>query len=163
MFWLLPNGRRPRSGLISNGFLAARAGCRIIRETHAWVCWLLRSGRSPGWTSLGSEPLGAAVTALPEAWHELRCRRIHPICLSEPEAFLGEGSPAEHEQGFDPDARPYRLSNWRMSPLLAARPGADLRKPDTFFAYLLARSRPSGGNAASDSLHERVFPHHAQL
>jgi hypothetical protein len=156
-------GHRERSGLVSNGFLAAQPGSRIIEASYARVCALLRSHRALGWTSLGSEPLGAAVDALPSAWHELPCRRVQPVCWSEPETFLTERSAAAHAQAFDPDALCYMLSNSRIGPLLAARPGADLLKPATFFAYLLDRSgRPAGG-AAPASAHERIFSHHAQL
>ncbi|HEY0953649.1 MAG TPA: capsular polysaccharide synthesis protein [Roseateles sp.] len=156
-------GHRERSGLVSNGFLAARPGSRIVEATYARVCARLRSRKPLGWTSLGSEPLGASVDALPEAWHELPCRRVQPVCWSEPEAFLAERSAAGHEQVFDTQALCYMLSNSRMGPLLAARPGADLLKPGTFFAHLLARTGQAAGGPASASLHERVFSHHAQL
>ncbi|MEL4178312.1 capsular polysaccharide synthesis protein [Roseateles sp. PN1] len=156
-------GHRERSGLVSNGFLAARPGSRIIEASYARVCALLRSQRPLGWTSLGSEPLGAAVASLPSAWHELPCQRVQPVCWSEPETFLTERSEAEHAQAFDPDALCYMLSNSRIGPMLAARPGADLLKPGTFFAYLLDRIGLPTGGAASASLHERVFSQHAQL
>jgi len=156
-------GHRERSGLVSNGFLAARPNSRIVEASYARVCALLRSRRPLGWTSLGSEPLGAAVDTLPEAWHELPCRRVQPVCWSEPETFLAERSAAAHEQVFDADALCYMLSNSRITPMLAARPGADLLKPGTFFAHLLGRTGRTASGAASASLHERVFTRHAQL
>lgn len=161
-------GHRERSGLVSNGFLAARPGSRIIEATYARVCALLRTRRPLGWTSLGSEPLSAAVAAHPEGWHELPVQRVQPVCWSTPEVFLATGRAAEHAARVDPEALCYMLSHSRMAPLLAARPGADLLQPDTFFAHLLARTGHAPGDAHAGaarpaSAHERVFLQHAQL
>ena len=54
-------GHRERSGLVSNGFIAARPGSRIVAAVYARVCATLRAGKPLGWTSIGSEPLSAVI------------------------------------------------------------------------------------------------------
>ncbi|MFS8979366.1 glycosyltransferase [Cupriavidus necator] len=156
-------GHRERSGLVSNGFLAARPDSRILAAVYAKVCALLRSHQALGWTSIGSEPLTAAVGGHPEGWHELPCQRVQPVCWSQPEAFFEERPATGHEQCFEPQAICYMLSNTEVRKHLARHVGADLLGPQTFFTFLLQRAVGTAGERAAASPLEAVFTRHAQL
>jgi hypothetical protein len=154
-------GHRERSGLVSNGFIAARPGSRIITAVYARVCATLRSGKSLGWTSIGSEPLSAVIAENPAGWHEVPCERVQPICWSTPELFFAERTAAGHEQALDPAAICYMLSNTRIRQHVARHPKADLLKPGTFFSFLLRRvACPEEQTEASS--YEEVFKDHAR-
>ena len=155
-------GHRERSGLVSNGFLAARADSRIVGSVYQRVCAILRSQRALGWTSLGSEPLTAAVAENASGWHELPCERVQPICWSRPEAFFEERSTTLHAQAFDAQALCYMLSNHQIGKYLASRPKADLMKPGTFFSFLVQRTMKPAA-PANPQPYEQVFENHATL
>ena len=155
-------GHRERSGLVSNGFLAARPGSRIVTAVYRRVCETLRSRRPLGWTSLGSEPLSAVIADDASGWHELPCERVQPICWSEPGAFFAERPPAQHAQHFDADALCYMLSNTRIGQHLARHPGADLLQEGTFFSFLRGRAMGAAAPAAM-APYEQVFAQHARL
>ncbi|UXH79177.1 capsular polysaccharide synthesis protein [Roseateles amylovorans] len=133
-------GHRERSGLVSNGFLAARPDSRILRATYARVCALLRSRQPLGWTSIGSEPLTAAVQQHPHDWHELPVARVQPICWSQPQRFFEVGSAEAHQRALDPQALCYMLSNTEISRYAARDRSVDLMRPDSFFSFLLAHA-----------------------
>lgn len=156
-------GHRERSGRVSNGFLAARPDSRILQAVYSTVCALLRSRRALGWTSIGSEPLTAAVSQYPQGWHELACQRVQPVCWSQPEVFFEQRPAAGHEQCFDPQAICYMLSNTEVRKHVARHVGADLLGPRTFFTFLLQRVLGTGGERAAASPLEAVFTRHAQL
>lgn len=155
-------GHRERSGLVSNGFLAARAGSRIVRSVYQRVCAILRSQRALGWTSLGSEPLTAAVAENASGWHELPCERVQPICWSCPEAFFEERPTDLHAQVLDAQALCYMLSNHQIGKYLASHPKAELMKPRTFFSFLVQRAMKPAV-PVNPQPYEQVFENHARL
>ncbi len=159
-------GHRERSGLVSNGFIAARPGSRIVSAVYRRVCETLRLRRPLGWTSLGSEPLSAVISEDAGGWHELPCERVQPICWSDPGAFFAERPAGEHAQVFDGDAVCYMLSNTRIGQHMARHPQADLLREGTFFSFLLNRALgcgPTDWRAAVPAALEQVFTQHAQL
>jgi hypothetical protein len=158
-------GHRERSGLASNGFIAARPGSGVVRAVYQRVCEALRSHRRLDWTSLGSEPLSAVIAEDASGWYELPCQRVQPICWSDPGAFFAERTASEHEDVFDGSALCYMLSNTRIRQHLARHPQADLMKESTFFSFLLRRALgPAGGELHADPpAFEQVFTRHAQL
>ena len=159
-------GHRERSGLASNGFIAARPGSRIISAVYQRVCETLRSRRPLGWTSLGSEPLSAVITEDASGWHELPCQRVQPICWSHPGAFFAKRAVEEHEHVFDGNAICYMLSNTRISQHVARHPQADLLTEGTFFSFLLRRAlgpERKDFEANVPAVLEQVFTHHAEL
>jgi hypothetical protein len=105
---------------------------------------VLKSGRPLGWTSLGSEPLNAALNAAPESWHELSCEEVQPICWSMPESFVRRGDDDVHAQAFDARAWCYMLSNTEIR---KRKLDEQLIDENTFFSYLVRRSL--GARAAS--------------
>ncbi len=135
---------RERSGLISNGFLAARPDSRILRDTYAKVCALLRSRRPLGWTTIGSEPLTAAARQHPDAWLELPVGRVQPICWSQPQRFFAAGTPEDHAQSFDAEALCYMMSNTEIGRHAGRDPTSALMREDSFFRYLLAQAAGAG-------------------
>jgi hypothetical protein len=155
-------GHRERSGLVSNGFMAARSGSRIAAALYARICTALRARRPLGWTSLGSEPLTAVIGENAANWHELPCDRVQPICWSEPHRFFEQRGAAEHERSLDPDALCYMLSNSRIIDYLRQHPGEELMAPNSLFSFLLERA-PRGPDFSSASTHERTFREHSQL
>lgn len=155
-------GHRERSGLVSNGFLAARPGSRIINAVYERVCARLRSNKPLGWTSIGSEPLSAVIAEDAGGWHELPCVRIQPICWSDPGAFFAERSNANHQTAFDKNAISYMLSNTRVRQHVAQHPQADLLNAGTFFSFLLNRAM-GVTDECNSAPYERVFTHHARL
>jgi hypothetical protein len=155
-------GHRERSGLVSNGFVAARAGSRIASAVYERICRILRSHRPLGWTTIGSEPLTAVIAENASGWHELACERVQPICWSQPEAFFAQRSAAEHERAFDPQAICYMLSNTQIRSYVAQHPQADLLQASTFFSYLQQRTIGAGSDS-SPRRFEEIFTRHAQL
>lgn len=154
-------GHRERSGLVSNGFLAARAGSRIVQAVYERVCVALRSRKPLGWTSIGSEPLTAVINEDGSGWYELPCERVQPICWSNPGAFLEQRAYADHERSLDPDAICYMLSNTRIREHVARHPQADLLQADTFFSFLLRQVVGTTDEEAT-AHYEQVFMHHAR-
>jgi len=159
-------GHRERSGLASNGFIAARPGSSIVRAVYERVCETLRARRRLGWTSLGSEPLSAVIAEDAGGWYELPCERVQPICWSDPGAFFVERPAAEHERIFDRSAICYMLSNTRIRQHMARHPQADLLKDGTFFSFLLHRALGSARTERREDppgTFEQVFTQHARL
>jgi hypothetical protein len=139
---------RERSGLVSNGFIAARPGSRIAELFYRRVCRILRARAPLGWTTLGSQPLNAVLDGCGVPWLELPCERVQPICWSNPRAFLARGPRSQHEAAFDPRAYCYMLSNTEIGKLPGA--AADLLDPATFFTFLVRQSLGAGAEAAGD-------------
>lgn len=131
---------RERSGLASNGFMAAAPASAIAEEYYQRICRVLRSRGPLGWTSLGSEPLTSVLDAAPGRWHELPCEQVQPICWSEPHHFFVRAPDARHEAHLDTRALCYMLSNTQVRQYLSVTPGASLTMDDTFFSFLLRRS-----------------------
>jgi len=153
---------RERSGLVSNGFIAARAGSRIAAEFYARIAAVLRARRPLGWTSIGSAPLNEVLGKDASGWHELPCERVQPICWSRPEEFFAHGPPEEHEARVDPRALCYMLSNVQITKYGAARGGLDLLDGRTLFTHLLRRAL--GGHAGEASRRfEADFGEHVRL
>jgi hypothetical protein len=144
---------RERSGVVSNGFVGARAGSRVADAFYRHICSVLRSKQRLGWTTLGSDALGVALAETRSPWLELPCQSIQPICWSQPEAFVQRGQPAEHEQHFDSSALCYMLSNTEIS---RHHYGPQLLNPDTFFSYLLRRALV-GTEAPGRADYEGIF------
>jgi len=142
---------RERSGFVSNGFIGARAGSPIAVEFYQRVCSTLRSGQSPGWISLGGEPLTHLLGRRDSSWLELPVESIQPICWSKPAEFFSQADAAEHEQHFDPTSLCYMLSNQEILKFQAKNPAADLLHPRSFFNFLLHRAQtPSSSEGALD-------------
>ena len=154
-------GHRERSGLVSNGFIAAQPGSRIASEFYDRVSETLRARRPLGWTSLGSTPLNS-VLAAGHRWYELPCKLVQPICWSRPEAFFTQRGPGEHALEFDSSAICYMLSNVAISKHSATHRGPDLLDERTFFTFLLRRALGRAGDSPSDD-YEEVFATHAEL
>ncbi len=155
-------GHRERSGLVSNGFIAARPGSRIAAEHHAQIARILRSRQPVSWTTLGSEPLTAIVAVNSSGWHELRCERVQPVCWSAPEEFFRQRDRSAHERAFDAQAICYMLSNVAVRKYIATHAGADLLHERSFFRYLLAHSLGiDEAEAATDF--ERIFDANVEL
>jgi hypothetical protein len=155
-------GHRERSGLVSNGFLGARAGSRLARRVYERVCAILRSRRPLGWTTIGSEPLSAEIAADASGWHELPCARVQPICWSRPAEFFVERDRAAHESVRDHDAICYMLSNTEIRKHLAGYPKTDLMRPATFFSHVL-RHACGAASAGNRENYEQIFTTHADL
>ncbi|HEY0024929.1 MAG TPA: hypothetical protein VGB24_18590 [Longimicrobium sp.] len=143
-------GHRERSGLVSNGFMAARPGSRIAQALYHRVCGVLRARRPLGWTSLGSEPLTAIADSGAEPWHELPCQAVQPVCWSNPGAFFALDSAAGHAPSVDPGAFCYMLSNTEVSRFARTAPHP-LQHPDSFFSYLLGRSLAAAPARAAEA------------
>ena len=143
---------RERSGLVSNGFIAARPGSQLAADYYRHVCNTLRARKAIGWTTLGSEALGAALNGAQGRWLALPCERIQPVCWTKPESFVERGTDAEHEQRFDSLALCYMLSHSQIS---QRKLGEKLLQTDSFFSYLLRRSTGCMDAAAPD--YERIF------
>ena len=165
-------GHRERSGLVSNGFVASRAGGRIVSAVYRRICDTLRSRRPLGWTSIGSEPLTAVIAEDPSGWHGLPCEQVQPVCWSRPEAFFARATEADHEAVFDGQAQCYMLSNTRIRQHQARYPQADLMANDSFFSFLRGRAMTAGndtGDAARGDApsvvepYEEIFTRHAKL
>jgi len=155
-------GHRERSGRVSNGFLAARPGARIAVATYERICAVLRSRQPLGWTTIGSEPLTAAIAADTAGWHELPCERVQPVCWSRPEAFFARRTPAEHDKVFDRQAICYMLSNTQVRKHAARYPRENLMEASTFFSFLLQRAAGASHEASTEPYKE-IFTRHAQL
>ncbi len=147
---------RERSGLVSNGFLGSRPGGRVASELYRRVCETLRSRRSLGWTSLGSEPLTDILKSNSDGWHELECCSIQPICWSNPGAFFAIGSVADHERAFDSTAVCYMLSNTEVKKYANSHPESRLLAPQTFFSYLLAKALTDKVEPAAEEISVKV-------
>ncbi len=91
-------GHRERSGLVSNDFIGVRRGCRIAASFHERVSRRLRQRGALGWTTIGSEPLNTVLAEQPQAWHELPCERVQPVCWSTPEKFFARASAETHRR-----------------------------------------------------------------
>jgi hypothetical protein len=160
-------GHRERSGLISNGFIAARPDSRIASSFYDRICQALRSRKPLGWTSIGSDPLTAVVATDSREWHELPCERIQPICWSHPEEFFADRPTDEHERAFDSEAMCYMMSNTAIRKYIAAHPAANLLNERTFFSFLIGRAL--GATTASlpavleSAAYESIFASHVDL
>lgn len=165
-------GHRERSGLVSNGFVASRAGGRIVSAVYRRICDALRSRRPLGWTSLGSEPLSAVIAEDATGWHGLECEQVQPVCWSRPEVFFSCDTEADHEAMFDERALCYMLSNTQIRQHQSKHPRSDLMAADSFFSFLRGRAMGAGSDAdASDRAdaasavepYEEIFLRHAKL
>ena len=165
-------GHRERSGLVSNGFVASRAGGRIVSAVYRRICDTLRSRRPLGWTSIGSEPLSAVIAEDATGWHGLACEQVQPVCWSRPESFFARGTEVEHEAVFDERARCYMLSNTPIRQHQSKHPQSDLMAGDSFFSFLRGRAMEAGGDADASvradaagavEPYEEIFLRHAKL
>ena len=158
-------GHRERSGLVSNGFIGARRGSRIAASFYERVSRRLRQPGALGWTTIGSEPLNAVLAEQPQAWHELPCERVQPVCWSTPEKFFARAGAEMHGRNFDENALCYMLSNTSVKRHLTTHPGARLDAADTFFSYVRERSmRPKiAPSPAADNAYVRTFAAHAAI
>ena len=153
---------RERSGIVSNGFIAARPESRIAAAYYARVGDALRRRQPLGWTTLGSEPLTAVLGENPHGWRELPTERVQPICWSRPAEFFEQRDDAGHDRALDREAICYMMSNTEITRYLAAHPQANLLADNTFFRYLLRRAM--GGAAATSALeYERAFAADAEI
>lgn len=143
---------RERSGLISNGFIAARPGSEAASAYYRHLCAVLRARKRLGWTTLGSEALGQVLSGAGDRWTELPCERIQPICWSKPESFVRLASDEEHGRSFDAQALCYMLSHTQIA---QRKLGEQLLHPNSFFSYLIRRSSGSDGGAGPD--YESIF------
>ena len=154
---------RERSGLVSNGFIAARTGSRIAAEHYGRISTILRARKPVHWCTLGSEPLTATLTQHPGGWHELPVERVQPICWSQPAEFLVDRSPAQHDNAIDPQALCYMLSNAAMTRHIADHPGAELLRASTFFSHLLRRSLGADADEEVHASFEAIFDANVEL
>jgi SAM-dependent methyltransferase len=131
---------RERSGLISNGFLAASPGSRLASNFYRRICAVLRSGTALHWTAIGSEPLTTTITEDSRGWYELPCQHIQPVCWSTPGEFFVEREPGQHLSALDSQAICYMLSNTSIREYTTAHGECDLLAGSSFFSYLVGKS-----------------------
>ena len=130
---------RERSGLVSNAFIGAKFASEIARRYYQKVCKVLRSNKTLGWTSIGSQPLTEVLNASEFPWYELACEDIQPVCWSQPEAFFKKQDKAVHEEKLNTDSLCYMLSNQQISLYQKKNCRDKLLQADTFFRFLLNR------------------------
>jgi len=142
---------RERTGMISNGFIAARPRSEIASALYARLCATLRAGRPIGWISLGGEPLTEILNHTSVRWREIPCEAVQPICWTNPGEFFVVREPVEHDALIQKRAICYMLSNVAVQRFRAENPGADLLAENTFFRHLFAKSlRKPEAVAAND-------------
>ena len=166
-------GHRERSGLVSNGFVASRAGGRIVSAVYRRICDTLRSRRPLGWTSIGSEPLDGRGRRRRESagthWHANKCSRCAGAGRRHSSRAPEKPSTKRCSIG---EAQCYMMSNTQIRQHQARHPQADLMANDSFFSFLLGRAMAAGndigdaarGNAPSAvEPYEEIFARHAKL
>ena len=99
---------------IGVGFLAARAGGEAISRLQNHVMEVIRSGRSPGWLEVSSEPMTRIVR---EIGHEtcpiIPLEHVAPISWRDMRALCGRDADGNHRGWVDPRPSTYcfMLSN----------------------------------------------------
>jgi len=131
---------KERSGYVSNGFIGARPGSKIVSTLYRRICEILRSGKPLEWLSLGGEPLTEIIRNCDVSYYELKCELIQPVCWTQPQTFFKIGDDFEHESIFNKHAICYMLANNAIQRFQASHPGKSLLDHDTFFRYLSKRA-----------------------
>ncbi len=131
---------RERSGLVSNAFIGAPKNSRLARTYYQNICSVLRSGRSLGWTSLGSEPLSKLLNSEKDRWLELRCDSVQPVCWSTPEIYFELKEDSDHEKQFRQDTWCYMLSNEQIKKYAKHNKSASLMHNRSFFSFVIRKS-----------------------
>jgi hypothetical protein len=99
---------------IGVGFLAARVGGEVISRLHEHVMEVIRSGRSPGWLEVSSEPMTRIIGEIGrETSPIIPLEHVAPISWRDMRLFCGRDTDANHRGWVNsrPSAYCFMLSN----------------------------------------------------
>ena len=137
--------RERNKSLLANDFMGAARRSKIASALYQRICCILRSPVRVGWTALGRYAVTETLKAANVAWFEIKCERIQPVCLSNPDPFFAVNDAARHQQTFDPRATCYMLSNLTMQNEFEVTDLSErLLLDGTFFNYLISQALHEG-------------------
>ena len=132
---------RQKQGDISNSFIGAPPGSRIADRYYAKICEILRSGQPIEWLTIGSNALTSAIDETGVPWYEINVHLIQPINWFDQKAFFDVRDASGHQRVLNDSSYCYMLSGNTVNGFVEANPSRDLLEENTFFRFLLNRSK----------------------
>ena len=128
---------------IGVGFLAARAGGEVISRLQQHVMEVIRSGRTPGWLEVSSEPMTRIVGDIGrENCPIIPLEHVAPISWRDQYVMYGRDIDANHRGWVDPRPSAYcfMLSNQALGDEVRRMTRHELLTSDRLISFLFRES-----------------------